>query len=233
MSHRTMTIPIIPAARTTPCALAPEACGLAGDARADHMLSRIGQLTRVLHDSLRELGYDRELERAASSIPDVRDRLNYVATMTEQAAQRVLAATEIAMPVQEALGASATALAAQWDRVLRRDLSLPEFKALVTSTQAYLREVPAHAQATNAQLLNIMMAQDFQDLTGQVIKKITDIVQMLESHLVTLLVENLPPERRSEEANSLLNGPVIDGAGSTEVVSSQAQVDDLLESLGF
>jgi len=82
-------------------------------------------------------------------------------------------------------------------------------------------------------LLEIMMAQDFQDLTGQVIKKITDIIQNLERQLLMLLVEHTPPERRSEEAMSLLNGPAVASAGGAEVVTSQQQVDELLESLGF
>ena len=201
--------------------------------KAQRMLEGIGNLSRALHDSLRELGYDRALEEAAHAIPDARDRLAYVATMTEQAAQRALAATELARPLQDRIAADASALSEKWDRLLDRRMELPEFRELVTATRAYLDAVPRLASATNAQLLEIMMAQDFQDLTGQVIKKITDIIQYIEQQLVKLLVENLPPERRSREANSLLNGPVVNPQGLTDVVTSQKQVDDLLESLGF
>jgi chemotaxis protein CheZ len=197
------------------------------------MLEGIGNLSRALHDSLRELGYDRALEEAAHAIPDVRDRLAYVATMTEQAAQRTLAATELARPLQDQLAAGAAALSEQWRQLLDRRMDVAEFRELVAGTRAYLDGVPAAAGATSAQLVEIMLAQDFQDLTGQVIKKITDIIQYVEQQLVKLLVENLPPERRSREASSLLNGPVIGGQGLSEVVTSQKQVDDLLESLGF
>lgn len=204
-----------------------------GDCPAERMRAGIGHLTRTLHDSLRELGYDRELERAASAIPDARERLAYVATMTEQAAQRALTATELAKPIQDRLAADASRLDELWTKLLRRDLGVAEFRDLVAETHAYLQDVPERVSATNAQLLEIMMAQDFQDLTGQVIKKITDIIQNLEGQLLTLLIENTPPERRSEEANTLLNGPVVNAAGRTDVVTSQQQVDDLLESLGF
>jgi chemotaxis protein CheZ len=205
----------------------------AADCPAQRIRAEVGHLTRKLHESLRELGYDRELERAASAIPDARDRLSYVATMTEQAAQRALTATEIAKPIQDALGAKAQELAEQWAQVLRREIDTTTFAGLVGKTQSYLGSVPDSVARTNAQLLEIMMAQDFQDLTGQVIKKITDIIQNLEHQLLTLLVEHTPPERRSDEAASLLNGPVVANSGGADVVTSQQQVDDLLESLGF
>ena len=199
----------------------------------ERMLAGIGQLTRTLHSSLRELGYDRTLGEAASTIPDVRDRLAYVATMTEQAAQRALTATEIAKPIQDGLAADAAELSAQWSRLLGRQTDVDGFRALVDRTRAYLEQVPRQAGATNAQLLEIMMAQDFQDLTGQVIKKVTDIIQFIEQRLLQLLLENTPPQRLSKEANSLLNGPVIKADGVANVVTTQAQVDDLLGSLGF
>jgi chemotaxis protein CheZ len=200
---------------------------------AQQIRTKVGHLTRMLHDSLRELGYDRELERAASAIPDARDRLSYVATMTEQAAQRTLTATETAKPIQDQLATGAAELGEQWQRVLRREVDTAAFRDLVYATQGYLAGVPDSVSRTNAQLLEIMMAQDFQDLTGQVIKKITDIIQNLERQLLTLLVEHTPPERRSDGAVSLLNGPVVAPASGADVVTSQQQVDDLLESLGF
>ncbi len=205
-----------------------------------HVIHRVGQLTRVLHDSLRELGYDRLIAQAAASIPDARDRLSYVAMMTEQAATRALNATEVARPIQEDLGRTARQLSGLWARMQARELSFDEFKALLENTRSYLDDVPAKTEATNAQLTEIMMAQDFQDLTGQVIKKITDIVQRLEKEMVQLLLDSIPPEKRHDTASAkkaepveLLNGPVITPQGSADVVTSQNQVDELLESLGF
>ena len=83
------------------------------------------------------------------------------------------------------------------------------------------------------QALEIIMAQDFQDLTGQVIKKVVEMVQGLETQLLGLLLEAMPEQRKAEAPEGLLNGPVISSAGRGDVVTSQAQVDDLLESLGF
>jgi chemotaxis protein CheZ len=78
-----------------------------------------------------------------------------------------------------------------------------------------------------------MMAQDFQDLTGQVIKKVVAVAQDMEAQLMEVLIETMPGEKRTESVKSLLNGPVINAAGRTDVVGSQQQVDDLLDSLGF
>ncbi len=197
------------------------------------VMSRIGNLTRTLHDALRELGYDRLLEKTAASIPDARDRLDYVVKMTEQAAVRALNAIEAAQPIQDRLGEDAERLSAQWQKLYDKRLNVDEFKAMVAATREYLASVPKQTAATNAQLMEIMMAQDFQDLTGQVIKKITALAQNMEQQLVHLLVDLVPNEMRGEIDSGLLNGPVVNVAGRNDVVTDQNQVDDLLESLGF
>lgn len=205
-----------------------------GDAGATgNVMSRIGRLTRTLHDALRELGYDRVLEKTAASIPDARDRLDYVVKMTEQAAVRALNAIETAQPIQDRLGSEAERLSANWQKLFEKQLSVEEFKTLVAGTREYLAEVPKQTSATNAQLLEIMMAQDFQDLTGQVIKKITMLAKDMEQQLVHLLVDLVPSDVRSEIDAGLLNGPVVNAAAKGDVVTNQNQVDDLLASLGF
>lgn len=195
------------------------------------VINKIGHMTRTLHDSLRELGLDTKLEQAAHAIPDARDRLAYVATMTQQAAERVLNATDSAQPVVDKIGDEAKALSADWQKLFDKQLDQEQFKQLVTRTHAYLVEVPKQTKVTNAYLTEIMMAQDFQDLTGQVIKKIIDVTQQMEQQLVTLLIETAPATAKID--SGLLNGPVINAEGRSDVVTSQAQVDELLESLGF
>lgn len=220
-----------PAADTAAAEVLP-----AGDGSPqDKVFNRIGQMTRQLHDTLRELGYDKLLEDTVHGvIPDAKDRLSYIANLTEQAACRVLNATDIAQPVQDKLRANALALGQAWDRVYANQASLEEFKQLAGATRAFLKNgVPEMVEQTNAQLMEIMMAQDFQDLTGQVIKKVVALAQQLESQLMAVLIEAMPGERRKPEMAGLLNGPVINADGRTDVVVSQEQVDDLLGSLGF
>lgn len=204
----------------------------AGD-DASKVINQIGHMARTLHDALRELGLQKEIEKAASTIPDARDRLNYVATLTQQAAERVLNATEAAQPVVEKMEVEAHRLSKQWELLFEKKLDVEQFKNLVTQTHAFLYEVPKQTKATNAYLMEIMMAQDFQDLTGQVIKKIIEVTQTMEQQLLTVLLENAPSSVKAEISPGLLNGPVVNAAGRTDVVTSQDQVDDLLESLGF
>lgn len=200
----------------------------------ERVFQRVGQMARQLHDTLRELGYDKLLEQAQAALPDAKDRLAYIANLTEQAACRVLNATDVATPLQDALESEAAGLAARWDRVYANQMSVAEFKQLAGETREFLKSgVPGRTADTKAQLMEIIMAQDFQDLTGQVIKKIVSLTQDLESQLMNALIEVMPGERRTESVQSLLNGPVINAEGRGDVVVNQQQVDDLLDSLGF
>lgn len=204
-----------------------------GAGSGDAVFNRIGVMTRQVHDTLRALGVESPLKDAVMAIPDVRQRLNYITQMTEQAASRVLNATDIAKPLQDAVCGEAAVLGGKWDKLFSNELSVDEFKTLAGDTRAFIDRVSASSKATNAQLLEIMMAQDFQDLTGQVIKKVVDLAQTLESELLSVLLEVTPPERRPPQAEGLMNGPVIDANGRDDVVTTQHEVDDLLDSLGF
>lgn len=215
----------------------------------DDLVQRIGQLTRMLRESMRELGLDKEVEKAAEAIPDARARLNYVASMTEQAAERALNAVDRAQPLQDEMERRAEALDGQWRAWFEKPLELDDARELVGETRRYLTAVPGMARDTSKELLEIMMAQDFQDLTGQVIKKMMEVIQEVERQLLQVLLESVPEGeereamrqrmedrtaedvRRREQAG-LVNGPQIKPDGE-DIVSSQDQVDDLLDELGF
>jgi chemotaxis protein CheZ len=200
----------------------------------DEFLSRIGHMTRALHESLRGLGLDKLIEKAATDIPDARDRLDYVARLSEQAAQKVLNATDAAGPLQDRIEADAATLGASWQALLDDPgAGEAQWRAMAQQTVALLGQARGGAVQTKAHLMDIMMAQDFQDLTGQVITKVTTIAQNLEQQLVQMLVDFAPAEVKREYDNGLLNGPQIHPAGNNDVVSNQGQVDDLLDSLGF
>ena len=204
-----------------------------GNPGSEKVFAQVGQMTRNLHNLLRELGFDKTISRFSQDLPDTRDRLNYIAAMTAQAAEKTLNAAEAAQPIQAGLANQAQALAGKWDQMLAKQLGVAEFKSLVSDTHSYLHAVPQQSDAINAKLMEIIMAQDFQDLTGQVIKKVLEAAQTLEKQLVALLLETTPEEKRNAVRPDLLEGPVISAAGRTDVVTSQEQVDELLESLGF
>ncbi|WP_368642041.1 protein phosphatase CheZ [Castellaniella ginsengisoli] len=196
------------------------------------LIHRIAQLTRTLRASMRELGLDQAIKDAAHAIPDARDRLHYVAQMTEQAANRVLNAAEQIQPWQDSMQRDAKSLDARWQDWFDHPVELDQARALVDDTRAFLKDVPEKTQASQNNVMEIIMAQDFQDLTGQVIMKMLGVIGAIETELVQVLIDNVPQEKR-EETKNLLNGPVVNAAGKADVVTNQDQVDDLLASLGF
>ena len=204
------------------------------DNAAKPMFTRLGGIVRLLHDSLRELGYDRSLTSVATEITDAKDRLEYVASLTEQAANKVLNAIDIGMPAQDALAKKAKEMDGRWAALFDGKLSVDEFKALAGDSRAFAATVSAATDAEKARLLEIMMAQDFQDITGQLIKKIVVITHTAEKELAQLLRDNAPAELKvamqpaEPKPLELMNGPSLVGTAM-----AQDGVDDLLESLGF
>ncbi len=194
---------------------------------------RVGTLTRQLHDALRELGYHQKVEQAVNSLPDTRQRLDYIARLTGEAAERALSNVEQGQEIQDRVDRESRQLGQRWDELYACKLSVDEFKELATDTRAYLHSAQRDAGATQALFTDIMMAQDFHDLTGQVIQKVVKLAQDFEEELVKLLIESTPPEKRNAAHSEWMNGPVIDTEGRDDIVADQAQVDDLLESLGF
>jgi len=191
------------------------------------MFERLGGIVRLLHDSLRELGYDKALTEASSQIVDAQDRLEYVATLTEQAANKVLNTLDEGMPAQDVLSKKAKDMDSRWTALFDGKLSLDEFKALAGDSRQFAQAVSEATEAEKARLLEIMMAQDFQDITGQLIKKVVIITKTVENELAQLLRDNAPPEVREKLAQKQ-EAPSV-----PSVALDQDNVDDLLADLGF
>ncbi len=191
------------------------------------IFDRLGGLVRMMHDSMRELGYDRSLSDVASQITDAQGRLEYVASLTEQAANKVLNATDVGMPEQDLLAKGAKNLGGRWDSLFAGKISVDEFKLLAADSKTFTDTVIASTDAEKARLLEIMMAQDFQDLTGQLIKKVLIITQAVEHELAQILIDNAPLELK-EKAIELMAGPSV-----PNTALEQDDVDNLLDSLGF
>ncbi len=200
------------------------------------MFERVGGIVRLLHDSLRELGYDKALTEASSQIVDAQDRLEYVASLTEQAANKVLNTLDEGMPAQDVLSKQAKDMEGRWADLFAGRLSIEQFKALAGDAQQFARAVSVATEAEKARLLEIMMAQDFQDITGQLIKKVVNITKTVEHELAQILRDNAPPEAREKLAQKheaaqpvgLMQGPSVPSAAL-----DQDNVDDLLAELGF
>ena len=207
-----------------------------GNPDQPELIHKIASVTRMLREGMRELGLDQAVSQAADAIPDARERLDYVARMTEQAANRVLNAAEEVQPLQEEMQHMAEKLDKRWQQWFENPVELSEARQLVDDTRLLLKTVPEKAKLSQEKLLEIIMAQDFQDLTGQVIMRMLGVINSIETELIQVLITYLPEETREakrKEIDTLVNGPQVKPEGKPEVVSSQDQVDDLLSSLGF
>ena len=213
--------------------IAPGDKSVSGDPDTYDVFQRLGGLTRTLHDALRELGYDKSVESAVGQLPDARARLTYIANLTGQAAEKVLSTVEVTQTLQDGIHQKATELDEAWDRMFSEDMSLEEFKKYALETHQFLKNSRQTSQQTNSHLTDIMMAQDFHDLTGQVVNRIATMAQSLEDQLVRLLLDATPADRRVQVGEMWLSGPAINPEGKSDVCGDQTQVDDLLESLGF
>ncbi|MFI4939084.1 MAG: protein phosphatase CheZ [Burkholderiales bacterium] len=204
------------------------------EAEDQSLFDRLGGIVRILHDSLRALGYDRSLSTVATQINDAHGRLEYIATLTEQAATKVLNAIDVGIPEQDSLQKKAKDMNVRWTALFEGKIGVDEFKALAGDSKQFAAAVGDATEAEKARLLEIMMAQDFQDLTGQLIKKILSITQLAEKELAQLLRDYAPPEMKTTIA-AVETKPVelLHGPSTPTVAMEQDDVDNLLADLGF
>ncbi len=187
---------------------------------------QIGHLTRLLHDTLEQLGVMPNLQIAADNLPDARSRLNYVAKKTGDAAEKVLNSVDQAKAEHEKISRETRAIA--------QAIIADPVKAVASgSVMNFVGDVEASTSHIDRHLTDIMMAQDFHDLTGQVVAKVVKLAGDLEDSLVKLLIQVAPPDQVHKVDPDTLNGPVVDPQNRTDVVANQGEVDDLLASLGF
>lgn len=193
--------------------------------QSDAVFQQIGQITRQLHDTLERLGVMPQLQSAAFGLPDARSRLSYIAEKCGAAANKVLTSVDLAKAEQSSMAEATRALGAACAEAGEGGVDPKLVAAWIASVEA------AHA-STNVHLTDIMMAQDYHDLTGQVVAKVVALAIDLEDSLVKLLVQTAPPER-VQAAEPGLEGPVHSAGNRSDVVTSQGEVDDLLATLGF
>ncbi|MFE8069525.1 protein phosphatase CheZ [Marinobacteraceae bacterium S3BR75-40.1] len=218
-----------------------------GQIREQQLYQEVGRLTRSLHEAIRNFHIDvhnQKQQEELSKIADASDRLGYVVELTNNAANKTLDLVEESMPLASKVKEEAQAIKADWLRLRRREMKPAEFRQLYARIDTFLEDLSRHADTVHGNLSDILMAQDYQDLTGQVIQKVTSLVKEVEDNLVNLVVmasnvdeltgvkHDLPEEDKNEEALKG-HGPQMKKEEREDVVSGQDDVDDLLSSLGF
>ena len=211
------------------------------------LFAEVGKLTRQLHEALKNFELDTRLsDLTTEAIPDAKQRLNYVMEMTESAANKTMDAVEASLPIAQQLGDEISHIKPTWDKLMSRDIELGEFKKLCHSLDKFMNSSQSKTDELQGLMTNVLMAQDFQDLTGQVIRRVIELVREVEESLIHLLtafgnqddenpsaepiIKEKPP---AEQTLAGPEGPIIDKESRDDVVSGQDDVDDLLSSLGF
>jgi chemotaxis protein CheZ len=187
------------------------------DQRSSQLLKQVAEMTREVHQAFGGLISDERLyEISKHAMPDARERLTYVVEKTEESAHRTLTAVEDMLALTDRLAASADAAEAEH-----------------ADTAAFVQEARLYGDRLRSGLTEVLMAQEYQDLVGQVIKKTIDIVEQVELKLVTVLLAARPAYVGHEPArptNGEATGPAIRKA--SDVMNHQRDVDDLLAALG-
>ncbi len=204
------------------------------------LFAEIGKLTRQLHDSLTNFQLDSRLnDLATADIPDAKERLNYVITSTEEAANKTMDAVEAIFPVVDTIAEQVEAVNPAWSKLMDNKLDLKEFKSLCFDIDTLLKNTGKETQHIHSLMTDVLMAQDFQDLTGQVIRKVIDLVREVEDSLINMLTAfGISAETTQEKSSpklgeNLVEGPIVSSESRDDVVEDQDDVDDLLSSLGF
>jgi chemotaxis protein CheZ len=202
------------------------------------LFQEVGKLTRELHEALSNFNIDSRLvDLAENDIPNTRDRLNYVITTTEDAAHKTLSHIDQTLPLAQELRQTAEKIDESWQRFRNKEMTADEFRQLVKEIEAYLPAVKSHADEVHANLSEMMLAQGFQDLTGQVIRQVISLVEEVEDSLVQLVKvagkhqQESKPKKETDPIKA--EGPQINAKDNPDVVNDQDDVDDLLSSLGF
>jgi len=202
------------------------------------LFAEIGKLTRQLHDSLNNFQVDSRLsDLATADIPDAKERLNYVITRTEEAANKTMDAVESIFPLVDDITNQVQAVKPSWAKLMNNEIDLNEFKTLCVDIDTLLVTTDKETKVIHSLMTDVLMAQDFQDLTGQVIRKVIDLVREVEESLISMLTAfGITAESKnssSKMGENLVEGPIVNTENRDDVVEDQDDVDDLLSSLGF
>jgi chemotaxis protein CheZ len=201
------------------------------DSSEHDLYSRVGELTRKLHDSMSSFMNDTRIHMMTNEdMPDARQRLQHVVELTEKSAHTTISLIEHSNPLLLKMQVKAVMLQQQ-SSTLNKDLD------------DFLQLVEHSSKDIINDLKEIMLAQNYQDLTGQVIQRVSTLVQEVENNLLSLLkTSNKETEshamqieivEKKKEKDNKGHGPVVPGVTKGDVLNSQEDVDDLLASLGF
>ena len=205
--------------------------------RESSLFHELGKLTREIHESINAFGDDQRVaELAEEDIPDAKERLNFIVTKTNDAAHRTMTNAEEAVDIVNEFNEQAKQMHERWVQFKNQQMSKADFVTLTGDLEQFLSSVDTESNKVKEKMTDIMMAQDYQDLTGQMIKQVTNMVQEIEGKLVRLVAitgAKISDKKVDHKDGTMAHGPQLASANKEDVATNQDEVDDLLASLGF
>jgi chemotaxis protein CheZ len=203
------------------------------------LFSELRKLTGDLQSALDRFSVDSRLvDLAEKEVPDARQRLDHVLKLTDEAAHRTMDLVEQSGPLAERTAREAGEIVEMWKRFRSRKIQVDEFRSMIERLDVFLEASRVDMDKVRGNLSEVLMAQGYQDLSGQIIRGVMKLVAELETALVDLvrLSRTGPHAIPATPANDTMHrgfGPAVPGVDNGPSVSGQQDVDSLLAGLGM
>ena len=205
------------------------------------LFSELRKLTGDLQSALDRFSVDSRLvDLAEKEVPDARARLDHVLKMTDEAAHRTMDLVEQCGPLADRTAKSAGDINGMWTKFRARKIEIDEFRIMIQKMDAFLAASRTDMDKVRGNLTEVLMAQGYQDLSGQIIRGVMKLVSELETALVDLVrLSRTGPGALTMEKPAASDGmsrgfgPAVPGVDNGPSASSQDDVDSLLAGLGM
>jgi chemotaxis protein CheZ len=202
------------------------------------LFSELRKLTGDLQSALERFSVDSRLvDLAEKEVPDARARLDHVLKMTDEAAHRTMDLVEQCGPLAERTARTSSEIAELWTKFRARKIQVDEFRTMLAKLDAFLPDSRSDMEQVRNNLTEVLMAQGYQDLSGQIIRGVMKLVSELEMALADLVrLSRTGSNSSSNSTNDGMSrgfGPAVPGVDNGPSVSGQQDVDSLLAGLGM
>jgi chemotaxis protein CheZ len=202
------------------------------------LFGELRKLTTDLQGALERFRIDSRLvDLAEKEVPDAKHRLDHVLKLTDEAAHRTMDLVEQSCPLADRTAREAAEIVELWQKFRSRKIAVDEFRSMLKRLDVFLESTRTDMDKVRGNLAEVLLAQGYQDLSGQIIRGVMKLVSELEVALVELVRLSKtggPAMARASSGDTRRGfGPAIPGIKSGPTVSGQQDVDALLSGLGM
>lgn len=204
----------------------------------EHVLMKnVGELTREIETALERFCVDARVEDLSrKEVPDARVSLEHVLKLTDEAAHRTMDLVEQSREPADVIFRGASQVLPRWRDWREGRLSPEEHAALMDETGGLLDAAREGSELIRANLSEVLVAQGYQDLSGQIIRSVMNLIDEIQEALAGLVAlsrgQDFVCRAREPQANGAC-GPQVPGVAKGETVAGQDEVDMLLSGMNL